>query len=88
MTLTELGHKLDTSPSAISRWIAVSLKNIDMLIVDEVGTHDTEYMDAIERNISAVDVQLDKLVDLYLDSSLLRDKLDTRQRELTEQQAI
>lgn len=45
-------------------------------------------MDAIERNISAIDVQLDKLVDLYFDGSLSRYKLDTRQRELTEQRAI
>lgn len=103
MTLTERGHKLDKSPSAISCWIAVSLKNIDMLIaedvalneieklrldpsliVDEVGTHDTEYMDAIEHNISAIEVQLDKLIDLYLGGSLSRYKIDTRQRELTE----
>lgn len=42
-------------------------------------------MDAIEHNISAIDVQLDKLVDLYLDGSLSRDKLDTRQIKLIEQ---
>lgn len=54
------------------------------LIVDEVGTYDTEYMDAIEHNISAIDVQLDKLIDLYLGGSLSRYKIDTHQRKLTE----
>lgn len=44
-------------------------------------------MDTIERNISAIDVQLDKLAYLYLDSHFLRDKIDTRQIKLTEQRA-
>lgn len=75
LTLTEWGHKNEIE----------KLRLDPSLIVDEVGTHDTEYIDAIERNISAIDVQLDKLAYLYLGGSLSRDKLDTRQIKLIEQ---
>lgn len=77
MTLTERGHKNEIE----------KLRLAPSLIVDEVGTHDTEYMDTIERNISAIDVQLDKLAYLYLDGYFLRYKIDTRQIKLTEQRA-
>ena len=55
------------------------------LITDEQGTIDTEYVNAIETNISALDAQTERLADLYLDGGFSLDKLNMKRKELSEQ---
>lgn len=55
------------------------------LITDEKGTIGTEYVNAIETNINALDAQIERLADLYLDGGFSLDKLNMKRKELSEQ---
>ena len=54
------------------------------LITDESGIIDTDYINVLESDISVIDDQLNRLVDLYLDGHITREKSNQRRLELSE----